>query len=129
MTETQQLILIVDDEPDILAAYKTKLERSGFRVLTAENGEKGVEAAIANHPDLILMDVKMPVMDGVEAELKLRKDPKANDIKLVFLTALGEKSHLEIDEEKAKESGALGYIRKGIGLNEFVEEVRKYLAK
>jgi CheY-like chemotaxis protein len=129
MTESTPLILIVDDESDLVASYKTKLERSGFRVLTAENGEEGVAATLANHPDLVLMDVKMPVMDGVTAQRKLKEEPATKDIKVVFLTALGDDAHPEIDKTSAKETGALDYVKKGISLDELVEKIRGYLAK
>jgi CheY-like chemotaxis protein len=128
MTQSPPLILIVDDEPDVLTTYKTKLERSDFRVLTATNGEEGVAAAVANHPDLILMDVKMPVMDGVEAQQKLKDDPTTKDIKVVFLTAFSDPTRPEIDAKFAEENGALDFIKKGIGLDDFVTKIRGYLA-
>jgi len=123
------LILIVDDEADLLASYKTKFERSGFRVLTAADGKEGVAVAGANHPDLILMDVKMPVMDGAEAQQKLKDDPATKDIKVVFLTAFSDPSHPEIDQTLAKESGGLDFIKKGISLDELVTKVHGYLGR
>ena len=128
MTELSPLILIVDDESDLLGSYKTKFERSGFRVLTASNGEEGVAAAIANHPDLILMDVKMPVMDGVAAQQKLNENPATKDIKVVFLTAFSDPSRINLDETLAKTNGALDFIKKGSSLDDLVAKVRGYLA-
>ena len=86
----QKLILIVDDEPAFREIFGAKFTADGFRVETAENGQVGVEKAKALKPDLILMDVKMPVMDGATAVLKLRDDPETKDIKVVFLTSLGD---------------------------------------
>lgn len=128
MTQSPPLILMVDDETDLLATYKTKLERSGFRVLTAVNGKEGMETAIANHPDLILMDVKMPIMDGVEAQEKLKNNPATKDIKVVFLTAFSDPARPEVDERLAKENGVLDFIKKGISLDDLVARVREHLA-
>ena len=121
------LILLVDDEADVLAVYKTKLEKTGFTVITAADGAQAVQAAIDRHPDLILMDMKMPVMDGIEAQLKIKENPATKDIKVVFLTAFSDPDNQEIDKEKAKEIGALDFIKKGIGLDELVLKVRGYL--
>lgn len=127
MEQPAPLILIVDDEADLLDTYKTKLERSGFRVITAANGEEGVASANANRPDLILMDMKMPVMDGVTAEQKIKADPATQDLKVVFLTAFSDPTRPEIDEAFSKESGALDFIKKGISLEDLVTRIRGYL--
>jgi CheY-like chemotaxis protein len=127
MTQSPPLILIVDDEIDLMMSYKTKLERSGFRVITAANGEEGVVAVTKEHPDLVLMDIKMPIMDGVMAQEKLRDDPATKDVKVVFLTAFSDPTRPEIDVDLAKMNGALDFIKKGIGLDEFVAKVRGYL--
>lgn len=127
MPDEKRLILIVDDEADLLKTYTIKLERSGFRVITASNGEEGVAAAVANHPDLILMDVKMPVMDGVVAQQTLHENPATKDIKVVFLTAFSDPTRPEVDSRLAKEMGAADFIVKGLDLNEFVEKVRGYI--
>lgn len=122
------MILVVDDEPELITMYKTKLERSGFRVATAENGELGIAAVKAERPDLVLMDVKMPVMDGVAAQQALKADPATKDVKVVFLTAFSDPSRPEIDEDFARNAGAIDFIKKGINLDEFVEKVKGYLA-
>jgi CheY-like chemotaxis protein len=127
MEPTQPLVLIVDDESDLLDTYKTKLERSGFRVLSAANGEEGIAVATKEHPDLILMDVKMPVMDGVTAQQKLQENPDTKNIKVVFLTAFSDPAHPEIDQAMAKGSGAIDFLKKGISLDELVEKVKGYL--
>lgn len=120
------IILIVDDEDQILTIYRTKLEQEGFRVVTAKNGLQAIEAAKNEKPDLVIMDVKMPVMDGVEAALKLKEDPATKGVKIVFLSAFGDIDK-EVDRKVAKEIGALDFIKKGISLNELVSEVRKHI--
>ncbi len=123
------LVLLVDDERDLLSVYQTKLEAAGFRVVTASDGAQAIQAAMEKHPALILMDMRMPVMNGIEAEMKLKEDPETKDIKVVFLTAFSDPNNMEIDKEKAKEIGALDFLEKGIGLDELVKKVRGYLAE
>ncbi len=127
MTDQPKLILLVDDEEDLLATYKTKLERSGFRVITASDGEEAIAVAAKEHPDLILMDVKMPKMDGVTAQQELMKNPETRDLKVVFLTAFGDPAKPEVDIAFAKETGALDFIKKGISLDDMEKKVRGYL--
>lgn len=140
---TSNKILIVDDEPEIVTIYKTALVNAGFTVEGATNGKDGVQLAKELHPALILMDVKMPVMDGVEAAGKLLHDPDMEGTRLVFLTAFSDAKHLEMDTQMAalqaqlKEKHAepsfdmmtieTGYIRKGGSLDEFVAAVRAYM--
>ncbi len=121
------LILLVDDEEDILSVYKSKFEKSGFRVVTAADGAQSLQIAAEQHPDLILMDMKMPVMDGITAQMKLKENPVTKDIKVVFLTAFSDPTNPEIDERSAKENGAMDFIKKGISLDELVVKVKGYL--
>jgi CheY-like chemotaxis protein len=79
-------ILIVDDEPDIIAVMKYTLEREGFEVITAYNGEEGVRKAKENLPDLIILDVLMPKMSGDIAGARLREDPLTGSIPVIYLT-------------------------------------------
>ena len=122
------LILLVDDEADVTAVYQVKLERSGYKVITASNGEEGVKMATEQKPDLILMDMKMPVMDGVTAQQKIKENPETKDLKVVFLTAFSDPVKPEIDEKLAKEIGGLDFIKKGISLDELAEKVKGYIA-
>ena len=126
--ESLPLILIADDEPEVLALYRAKLEHSDFRVVTAGTGEEAVQVATAEHPDLILMDVKMPLMDGVAAQQKLKDNPATRDIKVVFLTAFSDPERQDIDKELAKTIGAVDFIKKGINLDDFADKIRGYLA-
>jgi len=124
----QALILLVDDEPDILKLYQTALLQAGFRVVTATNGAEAIETIKQKHPALILMDVKMPVMDGVEAAMKIRENPETASSKLVFLTAFSDPARPEVDLRAAREIGALDFLKKGIALTELIEKVKGYLA-
>lgn len=125
----QPLILIVDDEPDFREIFGTKLSSVGYRIETAENGEEGVKKAKAIKPDLILMDVKMPVLDGAGALLKLRDDPETKSLKVVFLTSLGDPraEMQEMSRRFSTEFGAQGYIRKTDSLEDLVDQVKGFL--
>ena len=126
----QKLILIVDDESDFREIFRIKLSAAGFRIETAENGEVALAKAKALKPDLILMDVRMPVIDGPTALLKLRDDPEIKDIKVVFLTSLGDPQEdmKQINSTISKDFGAQGYLRKTDDLNHLSDEVKKILA-
>ncbi len=110
MTESKRRILIADDEADILELLTYNLEQNGYIVDTAMDGEQAIERALKNPPDLIILDVMMPNMDGFEAGQKLRSNPKTSDIPFVFLTARNE----EENELKGLELGADDYIQKPI---------------
>ena len=121
------MILLVDDEPEILDIYKTELEGAGYQVITAANGAEGLNCARKNRPDLVLMDFKMPVMDGIEAFTALKEDAKTKDIKVVFVSAFGDSNITDRDIKTAREIGALDFIKKGIDLAEFVAKVKSYI--
>lgn len=126
----QKLILVVDDEPAFREIFSVKLTADGFRVETAENGQVGFEKAKALNPDLILMDVKMPVMDGATALLKLREDPETRNIKVIFLSSIGD-PHREMEEMHrriSEEFGAQGYLRKTDDIDRLDVEIKKLLA-
>jgi two-component system alkaline phosphatase synthesis response regulator PhoP len=125
--QKQPLVLLVDDEPEILDLYSFSLKEAGFDIITAPNGQEALRIAREKQPQLVLMDVKMPVMDGVEACMKLKEDPATKAIKVVFLTAFSDPNHPEVDLALAKGIDAMDYIRKGISLDEFVVKVRGYL--
>ena len=80
----QPFILVVDDEPDFCEIFGAKLKAMGFRVETTENGKTALEKMAKERPDLVLMDVKMPVMDGVTALLLMRQDPALKDVRTVL---------------------------------------------
>jgi len=125
---TPTRLLIVDDEPEILLLYKVKFERSGFNVLTATNGQEAIDVATKEKPDLIVMDVKMPLIDGITAQKLIHEKPETKDLKFVFLTAFSDPAAHDIDTNFGHESGVLGVIRKGDDLNTLVEAVRGFAA-
>ena len=126
----QPLILIVDDEANFREIFSMKLKAAGYRVETAENGAQGVEKAKALKPALVLMDVNMPVMDGATAVLKLRDDPETKDLKVVFLTNLGDPQReiQELNHKISQDFGAQGYLRKTDDLDALNERVKAFLA-
>ena len=90
MKKSDITILCVDDEPDILEIIKYNLSNEGYKVYTANDGVSAILKANEINPNLIIMDVMMPNMDGIEACEKLRADQKFNDTLIMFLTARGE---------------------------------------
>jgi len=124
-------ILVVDDEPSLRELYEAELVHAGLSVVTATNGQEGVAAAKREQPDLILMDVSMPIMDGASAALALKNDPDTKDIKLVFLTSLSDPNPAEIgiDVNVAKQVGALDFIKKGLPTKEFILKVNQYIGR
>lgn len=103
-------ILIVDDEQDIVELVKYNLEKEGYKCYTANNGETAIAKAIEKQPDLILLDIMMPVMDGIEACRKIRQEDSLKDVYIAFLTARGE----EYSELAGFDVGADDYITKPI---------------
>ncbi|MDD5116145.1 MAG: response regulator [Candidatus Omnitrophica bacterium] len=117
-------ILIIDDDPMILKLYSEFLSKEGFEVLTASDADKGFELAVSRMPDLVLLDVMMPGVDGTQAHERFSKDPKTGSIKVAFLTALVK------DEEVAASGGNIGgleYISKSTPKEEFIRRVRGLL--
>lgn len=103
-------VLLVDDEPDILEFVGYNLKKEGFKVLTANNGEEGLKLAKKELPQLILLDVMMPGMDGIETCDQIRKVPELEDTLVAFLTARGE----DYSQVAGFDAGADDYITKPI---------------
>jgi len=103
---SKQKILLVDDEPDILEIIGFNLEREGYEVFTAPNGRKALEIARKQKPDLVLLDVMMPEMDGMDACRELREDPNLKDTLIAFLTARNE----DYSQRAGFDAGADDYI-------------------
>ena len=118
-------ILLVDDEPDILEIIRYNLEAEGYRVKTAENGQKGVVLAKKLKPQLILLDVMMPKMDGMEACRQIREIPELSETVIAFLTARGE----DYSQIKGFEAGADDYITKPIKPKVLVGRVKALLRR
>jgi DNA-binding response OmpR family regulator len=87
---TKQSILVVDDDPEIVAMLGTRLEHRGYKVSTASDGHRALELAKKQQPDLVLLDVMMPGKSGWEVARALKQDPTTAKIKIVMVTAIGE---------------------------------------
>jgi len=124
-------ILVVDDDPGFREILSVKLSSEGMQIETAENGLEAVEKAKSIKPDLILMDVKMPKMEGTEAALKLKADEDTKNIKIAFITQFGgaDSDAKEVDEHFAVSAGAVGYIKKSEDLENIVAQVKSFLDK
>lgn len=118
-------ILVVDDEPNIVQTLKERLEMNDFKVFTASNGKEGFEAALKEQPDIILLDIIMPVMDGLEMLEKLRQNDKGKDLSVIMLTA---RSQIE-DITRANSCGIEDYIVKPFDLSELLEKISNILEK
>jgi two-component system cell cycle response regulator DivK len=116
-------ILLVDDQPDNLEIYRAMLEHCGYAVHLASNGAEGVRMAMEHLPDLIVMDISMPAMDGFEATLILKSNPRTRRICIVGLTAHAMKS----DRERVLSSGFGAYLAKPLEPRLLVREVEKLL--
>lgn len=126
MTEPNGTVLIVEDNLDNFLIYSLYLEqRGGYRVLRAADGQTGVAMAASEHPDLILMDVSLPIMDGWDATRAIKADPATAHIPVVALTAHAMVS----DREKAAEVGCDDYVAKPAEPQTVLEVVRKFLKR
>jgi len=120
-----RVILIVEDDPRNLKLIRDLLQIRGYTTLEATDGKQGVDMARAKMPDLILMDIQMPVMNGLEATSILKADPVTKSITIVALTAFA----MQGDREKCMEAGFNDYITKPLDTRAFVTKVKKYLEK
>jgi two-component system alkaline phosphatase synthesis response regulator PhoP len=123
MEEILNRILLVDDEPDILDFISYNLKKNGFKVYTALNGQIALNIAKEKNPDLIVLDIMMPGMDGVEVCMQLRSIPAFKNTLIVFLTARGE----EYSEIAGFEAGADDYITKPIKPRVLVARIKALL--
>jgi two-component system, OmpR family, alkaline phosphatase synthesis response regulator PhoP len=118
-------ILIVDDEEDLLEMVSYNLKKEGFNVYSAKNGKEGLKVAGDILPDLILLDVMMPEMDGIEACLEIRSQPKLEGVLIAFLTARGE----DYSQIAGFESGADDYITKPIKPRVLISRIKALLRR
>jgi len=118
-----QSILVVDDNIDNLELTQILLESEGFEVRLAEDAEMALQTLQTYRPRLILMDIQLPGMDGLELTRRLRQDPELQDVIVVALSAYAMKG----DEENARAAGCDGYITKPIDTRTFGGAVRGYL--
>ncbi|HSR35935.1 MAG TPA: response regulator [Desulfurivibrionaceae bacterium] len=106
----EKTILIVDDSAMIRRIVSQILQEYGHRTVLAENGQKGYEQAVAVQPDLIIMDIEMPVLDGISATERIKADAKTAHIPVIFFTALGSEENIQ----QAKGVGGIGFLNKPI---------------
>jgi DNA-binding response OmpR family regulator len=116
-------ILVADDEKNIATALKFMLERSGFEVLIAENGVAALNAMESDPPDLVLLDVMMPGMNGYEVCQRIRENPRWQATRIVMLTAKGR----DVDVEKGLALGADAYVTKPFSTKDLLATVRTML--
>ena len=116
-------ILLVEDNDDNLSVYRAILEHTGFEVMEARDGEAGVKQARSGQPDLILMDISLPGLDGFEATRILKTDPATRHIPIIALTAHA----LDEDRERARDVGCDGFLAKPIEPRRVVREVERFL--
>ncbi len=130
MTSTGK-ILVVDDEKLLRKALKDKLSSEGFDVLEAKDGEEGLKKALSEHPDLILLDVMMPKMDGTEVVKKLQEDKWGKNVKIIMLTNVSDPVKVaEATEAGSQNMTVYDYmIKSDWKLEEVVERVRTKLEK
>ena len=118
-------ILIVDDEPDILEILKLNLKSEGYKVSTAENGKKALKKADKINPDLIVLDLMMPIMDGIETCERLRLDSRYKNTLIMFLTARAE----DYSQIAALDVGADDYITKPVKPRVFLSKIKSLLRR
>jgi DNA-binding response OmpR family regulator len=116
-------ILIVDDEPSIIVALQFLMEQNGYETLAAFSGEEAMEAVARYHPDLILLDIMLPVVDGFEVCQRVREKPDWKDIRIVLVSAMGS----EVNVTKGLDLGADDYVTKPFANAELVAKVKKLL--
>lgn len=116
-------VLIIEDHPDMRQLLSLEIQLMGFEAITAENGREGVEKAISEKPDLVLLDIMMPYMDGCEAARIIRANPQTKDIPLIAETAL----FRQIDLNTCLQAGCNDYIVKPFTHKDLEEKLRAYL--
>lgn len=116
-------ILLVEDNEMNRDMLSRRLERKGFEVVIAVDGQAGVDMASSASPDIILMDLSLPVMDGWEATRRIKADPGTQNIPVIALTAHA----MSGDEQKAREAGADDYDTKPVNLNRLLDKIGNLL--
>jgi two-component system, OmpR family, alkaline phosphatase synthesis response regulator PhoP len=125
MENNHYRILLVDDEPDVLEFLGYNLKKEGYQIFQSHNGKEAIETAISVQPHLIILDVMMPAMDGIEACHEIKKNPKLRNAIVVFLTARGE----DYSQIAGFDAGADDYITKPIKPRLLVSRVKALLRR
>ncbi|HEY3105782.1 MAG TPA: response regulator [Gaiellaceae bacterium] len=124
-TAGRPLVLVADDDPDILSLVAFRLERSGYEVVVARDGEQAVAAALERTPDIALLDVMMPKLDGYEATARLRGNDATRHMPVILLTARVQ----DADIARGLEAGADDYVKKPFSTQELRDRVQAALGR
>ena len=116
-------ILVVEDQADNLQILRDLLTSEGYQIIEAQDGEEGVRAAAAERPDLILMDIQLPGVDGYEATRRIKADPALCAIPIIVVTSYS----LSGDEAKARAAGCDDFVPKPYSRRQLMAKIRKYL--
>ena len=119
----QKVILIIEDDRMSLELCQDALQVFGYATLHAPDGKRGIELAREKKPDLILMDIQLPIMDGLEATRILKADPITSHIPIVALTAYARAE----EEDRIRQAGVDEYLTKPIRIKRFLKEVKEFL--
>ena len=125
MSEKKKKILFIEDEPDQIMMVSLRLEKSGYMVISSMDGEKGLKMAVAEKPDLILLDVIMPGMDGFEVARRLRNDPSTRHIPIISTTAAG----MDDVEHSCRVAGVDDCVRKPYDSADLLAKIKRLLEK
>ncbi|MGB9393108.1 MAG: response regulator [Xanthobacteraceae bacterium] len=116
-------ILVVEDQPDNRQIIRDMLADTGYEIAEAENGEEALAAITKQRPDLILMDIQLPVMDGYAATRRIKTDPALKSIPVIAVTSYA----LSGEEKKAREAGCDDYVPKPYSPRQLLAKIRQYL--
>jgi two-component system, cell cycle response regulator DivK len=117
-------ILVVEDQPDNRQIIRDMLADTGYEIIEAENGEEALAAVAKQRPDLILMDIQLPVMDGYAATRRIKTDPALKSIPVIAVTSYA----LSGEEKKAREAGCNDYVPKPYSPRQLLAKIRQYLS-
>jgi DNA-binding response OmpR family regulator len=121
----RKLVLVADDDPDILDLVTFRLDRAGYEVVQARDGQEALDTALARAPDLCVLDVMMPRLDGYEVTRRLREAESTRSVPVILLTARAQES----DVERGFDAGATDYMRKPFSPQELRARVEALLAR
>jgi two-component system cell cycle response regulator DivK len=121
---TPKTVLVVEDNELNMKLFNDLLEAHGYRVVQARNGREAIDQARREHPDLILMDIQLPEISGLQVTQEILNDPELATIPVIAVTAFAMKG----DEERIRAGGCRDYISKPISVVSFLDKVKRYLA-
>jgi len=125
VNDRRPLVLVADDDPDIRSLVTLRLEKSGYEVVAAGDGEQALAAALERPPDLALLDVMMPKLDGYEVTERLRQEEATRHLPVILLTARVQ----ETDIARGVEAGADDYVKKPFSTSELRDRVQAVLGR